>query len=65
MVWDEDFDPKICTFWVYEGGWKENGAWSMNWWVLYENSNFALLKLRMGNLGMAAERECFVLREEK
>jgi len=29
MVWDEDFDPKIHTFWVFEGGGKENGAWSM------------------------------------
>jgi len=26
MVWDEDFDPKIRTFWVFEGGGKENGA---------------------------------------
>jgi len=28
MIWDEDFDPKIHTFWVFEGGGKENGAWS-------------------------------------
>jgi len=26
MVWDEDYDPKIHTFWVFEGGGKENGA---------------------------------------
>jgi len=26
MVCDEDFDPKIRTFWVFEGGRKENGA---------------------------------------
>jgi hypothetical protein len=26
MIWDEDFDPKIRTFWVFEGGGKENGA---------------------------------------
>jgi len=36
----------------------------MNWWVLYENSNSALLKMRMGNLNMAAGCECFVLGEE-
>jgi len=30
MIWDEDFDPKIRTFWVFEGGEKENGAWSSN-----------------------------------
>jgi len=29
MIWNEDFDPKFCTFWVFEGGGKENGAWSM------------------------------------
>jgi len=23
MIWNEDFDPKICTFWVFGGGWKE------------------------------------------
>ena len=27
MIWDEDFDPKNRTFWVFEGGGKENGAW--------------------------------------
>jgi len=27
----------------FEGGGKENGAWSMDWWVLYENSNSTLL----------------------
>jgi len=32
---------------------------------LYENSNSALLKMRRGNLGMAAGCECFVLREEQ
>jgi len=26
MIWDEDFDPKNRTFWVFEGGGKENGA---------------------------------------
>jgi len=26
MIWDEDFDPKIRTFRVFEGGGKENGA---------------------------------------
>jgi len=26
MVWDEDFDPKNRTFWIFEGGGKENGA---------------------------------------
>ena len=65
MVWDEDFDPKIRTFWVFEGGGKENGAWSIDRWVLYENSNSALLKMRIGILGMAAGRECFVLGEEQ
>jgi len=28
MIWDEDFDPKNLTFWVFEGGGKVNGAWS-------------------------------------
>jgi len=28
MIWDEDFDPKNHTFWVFEGRGKENGAWS-------------------------------------
>jgi len=26
MIWDEDFNPKNRTFWVFEGGGKENGA---------------------------------------
>jgi len=26
MIWDEDFDPKNHTFWVFEGEGKENGA---------------------------------------
>jgi len=30
MICDEDFDQKIRTFWVFEGGWKENGVWSMD-----------------------------------
>jgi len=30
MIWNEDFDPKFRTFWVFEGRGKENGAWSMN-----------------------------------
>jgi len=30
MVLDEDFEPKIRTFWVFGGGGKENGAWSMD-----------------------------------
>jgi hypothetical protein len=30
MILDEDFDPKIRTFWVFEGGGIENGAWSMD-----------------------------------
>jgi len=46
MVWDEDFDRKIRTFWVFEGGGKENGVWSMDLWVLYENSNSTLLNSR-------------------
>jgi len=25
-----DFDPKIRTFWVFEGEGKENGVWSMD-----------------------------------
>jgi len=25
MIWNEDFDPKIRTFWVFGGGGKENG----------------------------------------
>jgi len=29
MVWDEDFDRKIRTFCVLEGGGKENDAWSI------------------------------------
>jgi len=33
--------------------------------VLYENSNFALLKMRRGNLDMAAGCKCFVLGEEQ
>jgi len=23
MIWNEDFDPKILTFWVFGGGGKE------------------------------------------
>jgi len=30
MIWNEDFDPKYRTFWVFEGGGKENGVWSMD-----------------------------------
>jgi hypothetical protein len=30
MIWDEDFNPKIRTFWVFEGGEKENGVCSMD-----------------------------------
>jgi len=30
MIWYEDFDPKNRTFWVLEGGEKENGVWSMD-----------------------------------
>jgi len=41
MIWVEDFDPKNRTFLGFEGGGKENGAWSMDRWVLYENSNSA------------------------
>jgi len=26
MIWDEDFDPKNRTFWVFEGGGKENSV---------------------------------------
>jgi len=26
MIWDDDFDPKNRTFWVFEGGGKENGV---------------------------------------
>jgi len=26
MIWNEDFDPKIRTFWVFGGGGKKNGA---------------------------------------
>jgi len=65
MIWDEDFDPKNRTFWVFEGGGKENGAWSMDWWVLYENSHSAFLNLRMGIFDMAVGLECFVLGEEQ
>jgi len=25
-----DFDPKNHNFWVFEGGGKENGAWSLD-----------------------------------
>jgi len=25
-IWDEDFDPKNQTFWVFEGGGTRNGA---------------------------------------
>jgi hypothetical protein len=28
MIWDDDLDPKNRTFWVFEGGGKENGGWS-------------------------------------
>jgi len=39
MIWNEDFDPKICTFWVFRGGGKEK-KWSfmVACWVLNENS---------------------------
>jgi len=30
MIWNEDFDPKYRTFWVFAGGGKENGGWSMD-----------------------------------
>jgi len=30
MIWDEDFDPKNSTFWVFEDGGNENGAWSLD-----------------------------------
>jgi len=30
MIWNEDFDPKNHTFWVFGGGWKENGASSLD-----------------------------------
>jgi len=30
MIWDVDFDPKNHKFWVFEGGGKENGAWSLD-----------------------------------
>jgi len=30
MIGNEDFYPKFRTFWVFEGGGKENGAWSMD-----------------------------------
>jgi hypothetical protein len=26
MIWNEDFDQKIRTFWVFGGGGKKNGA---------------------------------------
>jgi hypothetical protein len=26
MIWNEDFDPKIRTFWVFGGGGKEKMA---------------------------------------
>jgi len=26
MIWNDDFHPEIRTFWVYEGGGKENDA---------------------------------------
>jgi len=26
MIWNEDFDQKFRTFWVFEGRGKENGA---------------------------------------
>jgi len=39
MIWNEDFDQKICTFWVFGGGGKEK-KWSclVVCWVLNENS---------------------------
>jgi len=30
MIWDEDFDQKNRTFWIFEAGGKENGAWNMD-----------------------------------
>jgi len=30
MIWNDGFHPKNHTFWVFEGGGKENGAWSMD-----------------------------------
>jgi len=30
MIWSKDFDPTFHTFWVFEGGVKENGVWSMD-----------------------------------
>ena len=39
MIWNEDFDPKIRTFWDFGGGGKEK-KWScvVACWVLNENS---------------------------
>jgi len=38
-ICNEDFDPKIHTFWVFGGGWKEIELGNMDCWVLNKNSN--------------------------
>jgi len=38
MVWNEDFDLKIRTFWVFGGGGKEKWSCVVVCWVLLENS---------------------------
>jgi hypothetical protein len=38
MIWNEDFDPKIRTFWVFGGGGKEKWRCVVVCWVSIENS---------------------------
>jgi len=35
MIWNEDFDPKNRTFWVFGGGGKEKWSVNMDYWVLF------------------------------
>jgi len=36
MIWNEDFDPKIHTFWIFGGGGKEKWSVNMDCWILFE-----------------------------
>jgi len=33
MIWNEDFDPKIHTFWVFGGGGKKKWSFVVACWV--------------------------------
>jgi hypothetical protein len=38
MIWNEYFDPKIRTYWVFGGGGKEKWSCVVACWILFENS---------------------------